>query len=164
MSTQTVVVGIDQSAASQSALNWAADYARATGATLHVVGVHPNWHAAMPYSVGVAGVPLLDQKSWDDADLVNLSAMFHSVRPETAWRLTQVDGDPGPQLVKAAKDASLLVVGTREHTGFDRFLEGSVSHYCLRHSPVPVVAVPASASAVVETEFDPAMPVVPNPA
>ena len=55
MIKKIVVVGIDQSAASQSALDWAVDYARATGATVRAVGVHPSWHAALPYTIGVAG-------------------------------------------------------------------------------------------------------------
>ena len=36
----------------------------------------------------------------------------------------------------------LLVVGTKEHSGLRRAVSGSVSHYCLSHAEVPVVAVP----------------------
>jgi nucleotide-binding universal stress UspA family protein len=39
------------------------------------------------------------------------------------------------------------VVGTGEHTGVRRLLEGSVSHYCLSHAACPVVAVPAARAA-----------------
>ena len=42
-----------------------------------------------------------------------------------------------------ARDAQLLALGAREHTGIGRLLAGSVSHYCLSHSAVPVAAVPA---------------------
>jgi nucleotide-binding universal stress UspA family protein len=40
------------------------------------------------------------------------------------------------------------VVGTQEHTGLRRAVAGSVSHYCLSHADVPVVAVPAAGAAL----------------
>jgi len=73
-----------------------------------------------------------------------MAELFNSIRPESYWRLLEVDGTPGPALVQASAEANLLVVGTREHVGADRFVEGSVSHYCLRHSQVPAVIVPLS--------------------
>ncbi len=140
----TVVVGVDQSPQSRAALQWAAEYARSTGSSLRVVSVHPHWNPALPYAVGVAGIPLTNQQAWDEQAHSTIDQLFDSVRPEPHWTLTQIEGNPGPDLVRAAQGASLLVVGTREHTGFDRFLEGSTSHYCLRHADVPVVAVPLS--------------------
>ena len=51
----------------------------------------------------------------------------------------------GPRLnvlVHAAAAARMLVVGTREHVGLDRLINGSVSHYCLTYATCPVAAVP----------------------
>ena len=48
----------------------------------------------------------------------------------------------------------LLALGAREHTGIGRLLAGSVSHYCLSHSAVPVAAVPASREPEAAVEFD----------
>ena len=144
MAREIVVVGVDQSPQSNAALLWAADYARRVGASLHVVSVHPHWHPGLPYAAGVAGIPLVDQRGWDEQAHAAMGQLFESVNPEPHWTLTEIDGTPGPELVEAAANASLLVVGTREHVGADRFVEGSVSHYCLRHSLVPVVTVPLS--------------------
>jgi len=151
MIRQTIVVGVDQSAQSRAALQWAADYARLIGAALHVVSVHPHWRPALPYAVGVAGVPLSNDAAWMDQAHAAIQDLFESTRPQPDWTLTQIDGTPGPELVRSARDAALLVVGPREHTGLDRFLEGSASHYCLRHAQVPVVAVPIPEAVVTET-------------
>jgi nucleotide-binding universal stress UspA family protein len=143
MTRETVVVGVDQSVQSAAALQWAVRYARRTGASLRVVSVHPHWMPTLPYAAGVAGMPLVHQESWDEQSHAAIRNLFNSIRPEPHWKLTQIDGKPGPELMGVARDASLLVVGTREHVGIDRFLEGSVSHYCVRHAHVPVVLVPA---------------------
>jgi nucleotide-binding universal stress UspA family protein len=58
------------------------------------------------------------------------------------WTLDIVHGPPGPALVRRARSADLLVVGTGEHAGVRRLVNGSVSHYCLSHAHGPVVAVP----------------------
>jgi len=72
-----------------------------------------------------------------------LEELFYSIDPEPGWLMRSVDGSVGHELVKASAGARLLVVGTREHTGLGRVLEGSVSHYCLSRAVCPVVAVPA---------------------
>jgi nucleotide-binding universal stress UspA family protein len=151
MTTESVVVGVDQSVQSAAALKWAVNYARRTGTSLRVVSAHPHHAPPMPYTAGVAGIPLVEQQAWVEESHAAIKALFDSIRPEPHWTLTQIDGSPGPELIAAARDASLLVVGTREHVGADRFLEGSVSHYCVRHAQVPVVVVPASEVQAAET-------------
>ena len=44
-------------------------------------------------------------------------------------------------LIDAARDADLLVVGSRGAGGFSGLLLGSVSQQCAQHSPCPVVIV-----------------------
>jgi hypothetical protein len=41
-----------------------------------------------------------------------------------------------------ARDADYLVVGSANKNAVKRALLGSVSHYCVRHAPCPVVVVP----------------------
>jgi nucleotide-binding universal stress UspA family protein len=142
MNREIVVVGVDESPQSRAALDWAASYARRTGASLHAVAVHPTSAPGYPYAVGVAGAPLVSEGSWRKESEAEVAALYYAIRPEPHWTLTQLAGSPGPELVRLARGADLLVVGTREHVGFDRFLEGSVSRYCLHHADVPVVAVP----------------------
>ena len=73
-----------------------------------------------------------------------MAAMFDAVAPEPNWTLEFRDGSTAQQLVHASAGARMLVVGTREHVGLDRLINGSVSHYCLTHATCPVAAVPPS--------------------
>ena len=52
-----------------------------------------------------------------------------------------VRGEPAHLLVRRARDAELLVVGTHGLSVVPRLLLGSVSVHCATHSPVPVAVV-----------------------
>jgi nucleotide-binding universal stress UspA family protein len=54
-----------------------------------------------------------------------------------------VAGDPVAALLAAARDADLLVVGTRGHDRVERMLLGSVAAGCLHHARCPVQIVPS---------------------
>ncbi|HEY9291593.1 MAG TPA: universal stress protein [Microlunatus sp.] len=139
------MVGVDQSAPSRAALQWAARYARRTGSKLEAIFVPQQRRVTMPYAVGVSGIPLSDPVAWEEGAWAAVSDLFAAIDPEPTWILRQVGHrSPGAELVDASRHAALLVIGTREHTGVDRLLLGSVSHYCLSHARIPVVAVQAA--------------------
>jgi nucleotide-binding universal stress UspA family protein len=52
-----------------------------------------------------------------------------------------VEGQAAAVLLHAARDADLLVVGSRGLGGFRGLLLGSVSQQCVDHAPCPVVVV-----------------------
>jgi nucleotide-binding universal stress UspA family protein len=54
-----------------------------------------------------------------------------------------VSGSVAEELLDAAKDADLLVVGSRGAGGFARLMMGSVSSQVAHHSRCPVVVIPA---------------------
>lgn len=157
MTTNDIVVGVDESAASTAALRWAAEQATLTGRRLRAV------HAwSLPSADELSGASLREVSS-ADARARATRWLEDALRPDhTAAQplLSVVEGQPGPVLVEASRTAGLLVVGTHEHTGLRRLVSGSVSHYCISHAEVPVVAVPAS-----RTVYDEAEPtdLVPEP-
>ena len=54
-----------------------------------------------------------------------------------------VTGLPAEELLNAAADADMIVVGSRGAGGFKRLLLGSVSTQVTHHAHCPVVVIPA---------------------
>ena len=84
-----------------------------------------------------------------------VTAVWETVRPEPSWRLEFYHADPSSLLVAESAHAELLVIGTREHVGWGRILNGSISHFCFSHAVCPVVAVPPAATRADESERRP---------
>jgi nucleotide-binding universal stress UspA family protein len=133
-----IVVGVDGSQASLTALRFAAEAAALRGGVLHAV---LTWIA--PYqatSVWSPPLPAIDESRDVAATTLRdcLSAGLgngHGLRVEHSV----VEGPAGPVLVEAASDADLLVVGSRGRGGWKALLLGSVSTHCVVNAPGPVV-------------------------
>ena len=149
-SPREIIVGLDDGPAAAGALRWAAEQAQLTGSSLHVVYA---WQ--LTSFEQATGSPRYVEAAIADARARAtrwvrdaLSEMAEEVR----WSLEVVEGGPGPALVERSRNAHLLVLGTHEHTGLRRTVLGSVSHYCLSHAVVPVVAVPRPKEAPLKEE------------
>jgi nucleotide-binding universal stress UspA family protein len=146
MSTNTILVGVDGSAASRAALEWAVEEARLRNARLHVVH---TW--TLPVSAYAAPVgAVLDGEVLDgvrDAAEQLVSAVLDDVDAGgVEVDRSVVEGSPAASLLEAAENADLLVVGSRGRGGFAGLLLGSVSQQCAQHAPCPVVIVRAPAA------------------
>jgi nucleotide-binding universal stress UspA family protein len=140
-----IVVGVDGSEGARVALEWAVEEARLRGAPL--VAVH-TWQVP-PFGM-VAGP--FDAPSTLDPELmerVEAGAKQLLERELDAVDTSGIDVEklveprnPADALLDAARDAGLLVVGTRGHGGFKGLLLGSVSQQASHHAPCPVVIVP----------------------
>jgi nucleotide-binding universal stress UspA family protein len=142
-----IVVGIDESRASVAALRWAADQARASARPLRLV--HTLQLPGGAADAMAAGAPGYIEAAKADARARATRWVLDTLGGDAAqvrWTLEVTEGAAGPNLVEQSKTAHLLVVGTREHRGLRRAISGSVSHYCVSHTEVPVVAVPAPSS------------------
>jgi nucleotide-binding universal stress UspA family protein len=142
---ETIVVGVDGSDASADALRWALREARLRGARVRVVHVwsYPEvstYHEAahllrVPFAEEAAA--MLDRvvdEAGSDADGVEIEKSV-------------VEGQPAPALVEAARDASMLVVGSRGLGGFSGLLLGSVSQQCAHHATCALVVIREGADA-----------------
>jgi nucleotide-binding universal stress UspA family protein len=139
-----IVVGIDDSAASAAALQWAVAHSRSTGLPLCLV--HTWQLSAIAAAAVASGAGEYLEAAAADARARATRWVLDTVGGEAAevgWTLEVREAAPGPELVARGHGASLLVVGTHEHTGIRRAVSGSVSHYVLSHADVPVIAVPA---------------------
>ena len=142
-SRNEIVVGIDDSPESAAALRWAAEQSKASGTPLRLIH---TWQLSAAASAAViSGAAEYLEAASADARARATRWVLDTLGGNAAqvrWTLEVHEGGAGPVLVAAAHGARLLVVGTHEHTGLRRAVAGSVSHYALSHTDVPVVAVP----------------------
>ncbi len=136
-----IVAGVDGSAASLRAIEWAARQAELTNATLEVVAAW-EW----PNSFGWSAIPN-GYNPEEDAQkmLESLVASLHAAHPHLAITWKVVEGHPAPVLVSASEEADLLVVGNRGHGEFVGMLIGSTSEHCVANAACPVVVFRESA-------------------
>jgi nucleotide-binding universal stress UspA family protein len=132
-----IVVGIDGSASSVAALEWAANQAELTGAALEVM---MTWE--WPYGYGWSPVPN-DYDPAHDAEkyLADVLTPVRAAHADVSIQATVIEGHPAPLLVKASDGADLLVVGSRGHGEFAGMLLGSVSEHCVSNAHCPVLVV-----------------------
>ncbi|HET6949341.1 MAG TPA: universal stress protein [Acidimicrobiales bacterium] len=137
-----VVVGVDGSEASATALRWALAEGAARGAV--VEAVH-SWEMPVVYGPVAGSFPFdttaLEQGAHELVDKMVDDAEAAVATPVEVER-TVVPGGPASSLLDAAKGADLVVVGRRGLGGFGRLLLGSVSDHVARHAPCPVVVMP----------------------
>ena len=144
-----IVVGVDGAEPSKEALRWAARQAQMTGAKLRSV---MTWE--YPTSFGWAPPypsefdPELDSHKALDAIVEEALGTDCPVDVESVV----VEGDPATELLKAAKGADLLVVGSRGHGAFTSMLLGSVSQRCMTHASCPVMVVHGHGAAALEAD------------
>ena len=134
-----IVVGVDGSPHSVSALRWALDEARRRHAGVDVV------HAWQYPGVLFFGETMVIAA--DDVEQGARDVLEHTMQ-EVAGELADIDvrttverGHPVGVLTECAKDAALLVVGSRGRGGFTGLLLGSVSSEVVHHAPCPAVVV-----------------------
>jgi nucleotide-binding universal stress UspA family protein len=138
----TIVVGVDGSAGSVHALEFALAEARSRGAEVKAVSA---WHVpASAYNTG--WVPV----GFDPGDFEKIarSALDKSLdaagAAESGVSVTPIlrEGQAADVLGAEAHEADLLVVGSRGLGGFKGLLLGSVSQQCAHHASCPVAIVP----------------------
>jgi nucleotide-binding universal stress UspA family protein len=137
-----IVVGIDGSDPSKDALRWAVEEARLRKAD--VVAVHA-WQPP-PTIPGPGPAPGFDLVSVSPAVRQAgerlVTTVVHEVVGEDADVKVEpvaVEGPPVEVLVDAARDAEILVVGSRGHGTFKALLLGSVSGQLANHAPCPLL-------------------------
>ena len=139
-----IIVGIDSSTHSRRALEWAVSEAAARHAPLTVLTV------SQALAGGYWGGPVypgdLDRtKQAQEAAQVETDEVLEKAdegcRPASVT-VRAVVGVPAEELLHAAADADMIVVGSRGAGGFKRLLLGSVSTQVTHHAASPVVVIP----------------------
>ena len=137
----TVVVGVDGSEVSLKAARFAAREARRLGGGLRIV------HAWLEPLVGIPEVQqpdgrfAVDLEKQHDAILQSVARTVRQANPDLTVTAELVQDDPRNAILSRLDDAALLVVGTEQGRGFDRWLLGSVSHALILAIRVPTIVV-----------------------
>lgn len=142
---EIVLVGVDGSAPSLHALDWAAAYAKRVGWALHMVCSYslPSFTAA---SLDGGYAALDDTAIQEGAKAVLVEAQARVAPLSLPVTASVATGDAAGVLVEMSKDYGLAVVGTRGRGGFTERLLGTVSSALPAHSRCPVVVVPHRAA------------------
>ncbi|MEW1805497.1 universal stress protein [Pseudarthrobacter sp. NPDC080039] len=142
-----IVVGFDGSENSQAALDWAMDEARQRNGRLRLVTAWNRppmaWYPAV-----------LETAAGEIAAEESLERIAHTLQGE-AVKSAEDNGvtatgqlvgthSPATAILDAAKDADLIVVGSRGHGGFPGLHLGSVSTQVVNHAQCPVLVVPSN--------------------
>jgi nucleotide-binding universal stress UspA family protein len=140
-----IVVGIDGSSHSERALEWAAREAALRQVPLAVITVHQPvveyWASVVSQTEDDALSAQVRKAVREQVDKV-IDRLEESTPPQVT--VDAVSGSSAEELLRAAADADLLVVGSRGAGGFARLVMGSVSFQVTQHAHCPVVVIPAS--------------------
>ena len=134
---QRIVVGIDGSAESLSALRWALNEAASTNSTIEAV------HCWQPHTI-----PDVIFGSAEEMHRGSICMLRNEVQAALAGMPdkptvveTSVHGRPTHVLLERASGARLLVLGAHGHTNLHDVAFGRVATSCIRHAACPVVIV-----------------------
>ncbi|HEY6310741.1 MAG TPA: universal stress protein [Streptosporangiaceae bacterium] len=141
-----ILVGVDGSDHSRQALTWAIHEASQRHVPLTVLAVRPP--AARPATQIFWNIPTLEQDKHDpELARAQVQTWADKVANEAGGPLPGitvevVTGDPAEELIRASRDADLLVLGSRGSGGFAKLLLGSVTSKVVHHAVSPTVVVP----------------------
>lgn len=141
-----IVVGVDGSGSSRSALRWAADQARKHGAPLVAVMA---WHypavAYVPlFATGVA--PAEAMQAAAEAGLANLVAEELGDAADVNIEQIAVWSSRRGALLDQLRPGTLLVIGRHELVELGQFIVGEFGDGIIRDATCPVAIVPSGAS------------------
>jgi nucleotide-binding universal stress UspA family protein len=139
MAVRPIVAGTDGTEPSLRAVEWAAMEAARRGAPLRIVAAPAIPFRVRPGKSGqVVAAKLRNAATWALGLGLERAA---DVAPGLSSDADLLSGPPAAALTHAARDASMLVVGTRGKGALAAAILGSVSRYSAIHALCPVVIV-----------------------
>jgi nucleotide-binding universal stress UspA family protein len=137
-----IVVGVDDGPLGKEALRFALHEATMRGTRLRAVHA---WDAVP--AVAMTGPGMIAPVSSDaarEAAARRLGEIVDAVAGDRADQIERVvvEGPAGEAILDHARDAEMIVVGTRAHRALAELFLGSVSHHVVKHARCPVTVVP----------------------
>ncbi|MFB9236541.1 universal stress protein [Plantactinospora siamensis] len=135
-----IVVGVDGSDGGRRALEWAVREAANRGGAVQAVAAW-RWDGIESdfVTVGTAA----QERNRTTATLEReVGAVTRAAQAPVPVSAEVVEGRPADVLTAAARDATLLVLGSHGHSRIRHTVLGSVSEECVRKAACPVVVIP----------------------
>ncbi|MGI9604063.1 MAG: universal stress protein [Acidimicrobiales bacterium] len=141
--TGSVIVGVDGSSGSETALRWALDRVDDYGP---VVPVHAWDYPAWTYTPAALGGGIApSSEEMMTSTRSGIGEYLEAIDPTLVDQLVVRWGSASTVLVEEAASSEMLIIGTRGHGAVASRLLGSVSLWCAHHAAVPVAIVPDGA-------------------
>jgi nucleotide-binding universal stress UspA family protein len=139
-----ITVGIDGSAHSTRALEWAIKEAAIRHAPVTVLTVHlvpvSGW-TGNPITLPQDATDVEEARQAAEEMVLKATSQLGAAQPSSVT-VRAISGFPAQELIEASRTADLVVLGSRGAGGFARLLVGSVSNQVVHHAHCPVVVVP----------------------
>jgi nucleotide-binding universal stress UspA family protein len=144
MNAKKIVVGVNGSAASNAALEWAMREAAVSGAEVIAVHVMKPVGGHEPLSVTDVRLREFDYLGDDTRSRVKQELFEPLTASEINHRILIVEGHPAAGIlhVADAEDAGLIVVGNGLHSNMEDLFLGSVAHELTHRATRPLAIVP----------------------
>jgi nucleotide-binding universal stress UspA family protein len=142
MTSKPIVVGVDGSAASLQAVDWAAREAVLHGAPLRIVAA-AELPRRMVSRSGPADYETVTSAILGERDRALTAAAEQAARAGDVLLIDHdpLDGPPAQAVTESGSGALMLVVGSRGAGAFAAMLLGSVSRYAASHASCPVIVI-----------------------
>jgi nucleotide-binding universal stress UspA family protein len=138
-----ILVPIDFSDYSKSALKYAVSFAKRFNAELHLIYVVEPIIYPPDFSMGQIAIPTLDMEM-DKRAIEELKKLSEKEIPKelTANNIVKT-GKPFIEIIETAneQDIDLIIIATHGHTGMEHILFGSTAEKVVRKAPCPVLTL-----------------------
>jgi nucleotide-binding universal stress UspA family protein len=150
---KTLLVPTDFSASSEHATLYAAQVAKHVQASVLLVHVYQLPIAMSDFPVMIVSADEL-KKNADDA-LKRAKEAAQKATPDVVFETESRMGDVVEEIndVCQGRDIAALVTGTKDLSGFEKFLMGSTTLSLVKNCPLPVIAVPEKAQVKTPTRI-----------
>lgn len=138
-----ILVPIDFSDYSKSALKYAVNFAKRLNAELYLVYVVEPIIYPPDFSMGQIAIPTLDLEM-DKRAFDELNKLAEKEIPKELIANTVVKtGKPFIEIIETAceEDIDLIIIATHGHTGMEHILFGSTAEKVVRKAPCPVLTL-----------------------
>lgn len=143
LTIKKILVPIDFSDYSKSALRYSVNFAKSFNASITLIYVVEPIIYPPDFSMGQIAIPTINTE-WDERAKEELDKLAKTEIPAELQVKTMIKtGKPFVEIIETAKEenADLIIIATHGHTGVEHILFGSTAEKVVRKAPCPVLTL-----------------------